>query len=376
MPVARSMLEHVAGFARALYDADMPVSPGHVIDLCQCFRHIEVTRRDDFYAAARATLISRREDIERFDAVFDRYWNASKTLPVTPPEKPDGGGPGEAKPGLDRSSSTESGEDGQDRERALAYSAEERLAESDLGTLADGDIERARHLLREMLAALANRRGRLMEKRHRGQPDLRRLLRTRDFHTAEGICPLPWKARRIARTRLVVLCDVSGSMQRYSRFLLEFMFALRRELFDLQVAVFSTRLTLITELLRARGVADSLREVSRQVPDWAGGTDIGASLHDFNERLAPRVMNGRTAVIFLSDGWDRGDPALMREQMALLRRRASKLVWLNPLLGIEGYQPLTRGMQSALPYLDHFLPAHNLASLVRMAHLLRQIGAC
>lgn len=375
----RSALEHVVGFARALHEADLAVNPGNLLDLCQCFRHIAITCRDDFYAAARATLVSRREDIERFDSVFARYWEAPDRLVVKKRE-----------PGENEASEREESRsgarlqlpvdgDGGDNESGkplrLAYSHEETLAQRDLETLTDADVERAQRLIRDIVSALANKRGRRREKRRRGQPDLRRLLRTRGFHTAEGVCPLPWRARRVDKTRLVLLCDVSGSMQRYSRFLIEFMFALRRELADLQVAVFSTRLTVITDLLHAKGVAASLREVAHQVHDWAGGTDIGGSLKEFNERHAPRLLGGRTAVIFLSDGWDRGDAATMREQMAALSRRAYKLLWLNPLLGTAGYQPLTQGMQCALPYLDYFLPAHNLASLAETARCLRAIGA-
>ena len=153
------------------------------------------------------------------------------------------------------------------------------------------------------------------------------------------------------------------------------MSSMRRELSDLEVAVFSTRLTVITDLLKRKGVAASLRQVAAKVHDWAGGTDIGGSLRQFNEQHAPRMLNGRTAVIFLSDGWDRGDAARLREEMARLRQHARKVLWLNPLLGTPGYQPLTQGMQCALPYLDYFLPAHNLQSLSQLARTLRDIGA-
>jgi uncharacterized protein with von Willebrand factor type A (vWA) domain len=153
------------------------------------------------------------------------------------------------------------------------------------------------------------------------------------------------------------------------------MYALRRELSDLQVAVFSTHLTLITDLLQVKGVAASLKQVGEEIQDWAGGTNIGGSLREFNERYAPHMLNGRTAVILLSDGWDRGNSIEMRTEMAKLSQRAQKVLWLNPLLGTPGYQPLTQGMQCALPYLDYFLPAHNLQSLSQLAKTLRAIGA-
>lgn len=376
----RSMLEHVVGFSRALHEADLPVNPGNLIDLCQCFRHIDIARRDDFYAAARATLISRREDIPRFDAVFASYWESPEHILIrkrregeNPEEDED-----ESSPGARLILPGEEG-DGEEAERQplkLAYSPEEVLAIRDLGTLTDADVERAQRLIRDIVAALANKRGRRHVACRRGSaPDLRRLLRNRSFYTAEGICPLPYRTRRINKTRLVLLCDVSGSMQRYSSFLIEFMYALRRELSDLEVAVFSTHLTVITDLLKTKGVAASLKQVADKVHDWAGGTNIGTSLREFNEQHGPRLLNHRTAVIFLSDGWDRGDAAEMREQMARLRQQAQKVLWLNPLLGTPGYQPLTQGMRTALPYLDHFLPAHNLQSLSQLARTLRAIGA-
>lgn len=375
----RSLLEHVVGFSRALHDADLPVAPGNLIDLCQCFAHVEITRRDDFYAAARATLVSRREDIARFDAAFTRFWESHERILIRKRR------PGENEDDDPDDDSTgvrimlpgdNEGKDGERNSLKLSYSPDEVLATRDLGTLSDADVEHARRLIREVVAALANKRGRRHIARCSGRrPDLRRLLRNRSHYIADGICALPYRARRIDKTRLVLLCDVSGSMQRYSSFLIEFMFALRRELSNLEVAVFSTHMTLITDLLRTKGVAASLRQVAERVHDWAGGTNIGGSVREFNERHAPHLLDGRSVVIFLSDGWDRGNAAELRDEMARLRQRARKLLWLNPLLGTPGYQPLTRGMQTALPFLDHFLPAHNLQSLSQLGRTLRAIGA-
>ncbi len=175
------------------------------------------------------------------------------------------------------------------------------------------------------------------------------------------------------RLRLMILCDVSGSMEQYSRFLLEFIFALRRELPQTEVAVFATRMTVITDLMAARGVRRALREVARRASDWGGGTDIGGCLRAFNQRYATELVTSRSVVVLLSDGWDRGDPAVMSREIARLRQRASALIWLNPLLGGKDYEPLTRGMQTALPHLDHFLPAHSLQSLADLARTLQTV---
>ncbi len=380
LPHLPTLLEHVVGFSGALREAGLAVNPGNLIDLCQCFDFIDISQRDDFHAAARATLVSRREDIPRFDAVFAQYWVSPKREPIRRWREGSDDENDAADSGRSNRlmlSSDEGGADGEEQKPLkLSYSPEEVLARRDLGTLTDADIERAQRLIREMVAALANKRGRRhVSHRHGRTPDLHRLLRSHSIYLADGICPLPYRSRRINKTRLVLLCDVSGSMQRYSNFLIEFMYALRRELSDLEVAVFSTHLTVITDLLRSRGVAASLRQVADRINDWAGGTNIGGSLREFNERHAPHILKGRTAVIFLSDGWDRGDAAEMRSEMARLRQRAQKVLWLNPLLGTPGYQPLTQGMQCALPYLDHLLPAHSLQSLSQLAGTLRAIGA-
>ncbi|HJW27538.1 MAG TPA: VWA domain-containing protein [Rhodocyclaceae bacterium] len=376
----RSVLEHVVGFSRALHDADMAVNPASLIDLCKCFDFVDLTQRDDFYAAARATLVSRREDLPRFDVIFARYWESPDRILIRKrlQDDPENEGEDQDEAGTRLMLPSEDGgsQDGESKSLKLSFSPDEILATRDLGTLTDADVERAQRLIRELVAALANKRGRRTAVRRRGRvPDLKRLLRSRSFFMADGICPLPYRHRPIRKTRLVLLCDVSGSMQRYSSFLIEFMFALRRELSDLEVAVFSTRLTLITDELKIKGVAASLKQVAEKVHDWAGGTNIGRSLRDFNEQHAPRLLNGRTAVIFLSDGWDRGNADQMRQEMMKLRQRAQKVLWLNPLLGTPGYQPLTKGMQTALPYLDHFLPAHNLRSLAQLAKTLQAIGA-
>jgi uncharacterized protein with von Willebrand factor type A (vWA) domain len=374
------MLEHVVGFSRALHEADLAVSPGNLIDLCQCFNFIDITQRDDFHAAARATLISRREDIPRFDAVFAQYWESPERVLIRKQREgsDDDDSADESSPGAKLILPGDDGGDDGDKKKSLklSYSPDEVLASRDLGTLTDADVERAQRLIREIVSALANKRGRRYVSRRNGRlPDLLQMMRNRSFYTADGICALPYRTRRVNKTRLVLLCDVSGSMQRYSSFLIEFMFALRRELSDLEVAVFSTHLTVITDLLQAKGVAASLKQVGDKIHDWAGGTNIGGSLREFNEHHAPQMLNGRTAVIFLSDGWDRGNAVEMRTEMAKLRQRAQKVLWLNPLLGTPGYQPLTQGMQCALPYLDYFLPAHNLQSLSQLAKTLRAIGA-
>ena len=172
---------------------------------------------------------------------------------------------------------------------------------------------------------------------------------------------------------LVLLCDISGSMAPYTRMLLHFMHSVRREVGHAEVFLFGTRLTRVTRQLRVRDVDQALAEVSKRVTDWSGGTRIGEALRAFNTHWARRVLGQGAIVCIISDGWDRGHPALLAAEISHLQRTSFRLIWLNPLLGIEGYQPLTRGMRAAIPYVDDFLPANNLASLQSLAELLARL---
>jgi uncharacterized protein with von Willebrand factor type A (vWA) domain len=358
------------GFMDALRAAGLPADPAAAIDLCRGLRQIDIGRPADFQATARTMLMFRKEDLPRFDEVFRDYWLAQRR-PRRHGEETDDSevqGP-EPQPAPEHAADDTAG--GEREDRQASYSAEERLARKDLGTLSDAEIEAARRLIRRFVARFATLRSRRHEQSRRGRLlDFRRTLRRAVAQGGE-LAQLDFRRRKIRKTRLLLLCDVSGSMARYSRFLLEFIYALRRELPDTGVAVFATRMTVITDLLAARSVGASLREVARRAGDWGSGTDIGGCLRDFNDRYARDMLTADTVIVLLSDGWDRGDAQLMRDEMAHLRRRAHRIVWLNPLLGQTDYEPLTRGMRTALPHLDHFLPAHNLESLARLADTLR-----
>jgi uncharacterized protein with von Willebrand factor type A (vWA) domain len=196
--------------------------------------------------------------------------------------------------------------------------------------------------------------------------DLRRTLRA-NLNRGD-LLELRYRQRKRRRVRLVVLCDVSGSMDLYSRFLLQFLFALQHVFGRVETFTFSTRLTRVTEHLRARSYRQMLRRLA-EVRDWSGGTRIGDSLAQFN-REYPHLVDRRTIVILLSDGWDTGEPEVLSAALMRIRRRAGRVIWLNPLLGNPSYEPLTRGMAAALPLVHDFAPAHNLAALRDLAHRL------
>ena len=374
----RTMLGRVVGFSRALHSAGVEVNAGNLIDLCDSFRHISLHNRSDFYAAARATLVSRYDDLDTFDEVFKAFW-ARPILPddMTLTDTDAGGDPdldvqADVNEVVDTADLQEEAE-GEGESEEVGYSPDEALMGKDLAAMSDREIEQARKVIHEIVNIIANRRSRRRVPENRGaELDFRRTWRRNALYGSDGV-ELMMKRRRIKKTKLMLLCDVSGSMDCYSRFLIRFIYALKREIRDVEVGVFSTRMTAISRLLKTKGIEESLVEVADTVHDWAGGTDIGGCLREFNDQFARDMLHSRTVMIIVSDGWDRGDPDLMRQEMARLRKRVHKLMWLNPLLGTPGYQPLCLGMKTALPYLDYFLPAHNLESLIQLARTLRSV---
>jgi uncharacterized protein len=185
---------------------------------------------------------------------------------------------------------------------------------------------------------------------------------------------LSWRRPKLKRRPVVALCDISGSMERYSRVLLEFLYILRQGLDKVEAFAFGTRLTRLTHPLRGSNVDAALDKAVASVTDWAGGTRIGESLKTFNFQWGRRVLGQGAIVVIISDGWDRGDTTVLETEMKRLQMSCQRLIWLNPLLGDPRYEPLAKGIRCALPYVDDFLPVHNLDSLERLAALLGRVG--
>jgi uncharacterized protein with von Willebrand factor type A (vWA) domain len=246
-------------------------------------------------------------------------------------------------------------------------SDQESLAGQDFATFSADQLDEVLRLTIQIARRLARRISRRRRPvRRRGRVDLRRTLRAN--LTRADLIELRFRARKRKKTKLVLLCDVSGSMDLYSRFLLQFLFAIQTVFRQVETFTFSTRLTRITTHLKARSYRQVLRRLG-EVRDWSGGTRIGDSLAEFNREWG-RIVDRRTIVIVLSDGWDTGDPEVLSTELLRIKRRAARVIWLNPLLGNPSYEPLTRGMAAALPLVDHFAPAHNLASLRDLAQQL------
>lgn len=239
--------------------------------------------------------------------------------------------------------------------------------------MSEVDIEKAKKIVEELIAVLINRKSkRFSPTKKAGIFDFRRMYR-HSMPYGEYCMKLYYKNHPIKKTRLLLFCDVSGSMERYSRFLIQLICAMTDKLTDLEVALFSTRMTNFTPYLQSKNIDILITQMSAQVHDWAGGTNIGGSLHELNKDYARKMLHSNTVAIILSDGWDRGDADLMRSEMEVLKRSVHKLMWLNPLMGKEDYEPLCRGIQTALPFLDYFLPVHNLDSLADVIKTLHKI---
>ena len=378
-----NLLHNLLLFGRLLRGLGLDVNPGRMIDLVQALSHIEIGRKADFYNTVRSLLVHRREDIPLFDEAFEVFWRKPADGWTTLDLRAMGERrrlrrPLFAAPPL-RQPPVAAPESQHDRPSAdeppiiqvtLTYSAREVLRHKDFAELTGEELEAIKRLMAAIVWQLGERRTRRKQPGPGQLLDLRRTLRSNLKYGGEV---LEWAYRepKVKPRPLIIVADISGSMERYTRLLLHFIYSMTAGLGQpVESFVFSTRLTRITRQLRGRDVDQALREVSRSVPDWSGGTRIGEALKTFNFDWGRRVLGHGAVVLLISDGWDRGDVDLLRAEMARLQRNCHRLIWLNPLLGSAQYEPLTRGIRAALPYIDDFLPVHNLASLEELARRL------
>lgn len=381
MPEA-DLLQRLGAFARLLHDAGMEAGPRRLTDATRALNHVDLRQQADFRNALRAVFVSRKDDIPTFEAAFDIFWapaDPRASAGVIPgrgralPMSPERAKVWAAALGLSSSQLNREQDPTTVPASSSGYSAEELLRHKDFEAMTWQETEQVRRLLEQAPWRVSQRKTRRLRPARSGRIDLRRTAR-HAIRSSGELVRLFRRRPRLRRRPLVLVCDVSGSMERYSRLLMIFAHAIaRRE--DLEAFVFSTRLTRITRLLRQRDLDRALASVSKGVHDFSGGTRIGEALADFNRRWARRVLGHGAVVIIISDGWDRGDPRQLAAELVHLRRSAHRLIWLNPLLGSEGYQPLTRGMAAALPFCDDFLAAHNLQALDELGELLAHLDS-
>lgn len=321
----------------------------------------------------RSVLCSSKAEWDLFAKIFEAFWGQSrlaggassgnsdkKTAPLNNCES-------EAKIRMISGKGIDLGPRGEESGKAvLGASAIERLSKIDFSEVPQNDLAELERITIRLLRQLSYRVSRRLKAgKPRGIVDLRKTLRLSIGYGGDPI-ELRYKGRERQPPRLVLFLDVSDSMNLYSLFLLKFAYALSRHFREVESFIFSTRLVEISGVLRARQLSDALETLSQTKTGWSGGTRIGDSLHEFNQLHARRLLSRSTVFIILSDGWDTGEPEVLITELRTIKCRVNKLIWLNPLLGLDRYEPVTRAMSAALPYLDVFAPAHNLQSLLEL----------
>ncbi len=379
------LAENVLHFVRVLRAAGLPVGPARTLEALEAADAVGLDNREDFRAALAAVLVSRHEHLPVFEQAFDLFWRNPKLLEKliasllpkvfgrggeVPPEPELPARIAEAMlPPADRTLPS-ADNDELDLNAAFTVSPREILQHKDFETMTTAELAAVRAMLARLrlpLPELPTRRTAPAARGHR--VDLRTTLR-RATGPAGTLAPLAWRQRVRRTPPLVVLCDISGSMDRYARMLLHFLHAITNDRDRVHVLLFGTRLTNITRHLKHRDVDVALARVTAAVSDWAGGTRIGSCLADFNRRWSRRLLGQNAVVLLISDGLDAEGGEGLALQMERLHKSCRRLVWLNPLLRYEGFEARPAGIRAMLPHVDDFLPVHNMESLTELAAAL------
>jgi uncharacterized protein with von Willebrand factor type A (vWA) domain len=374
------LLDNLLAFGRILRHEGIDVHPGRVLDVVEALGHVSLAARDEMYHACRALLVHRHEQFGIFDRVFEAFWREHRDPDLgidAPSDEPrTSAGAIEVTLTLEEPSAAVADAQGNapgSQRGVKIWSDGGGVADKDFAALTPDEMVEAQTALSHLVWNPGIRRTRRWIRGSGSRVDLRRAI-AESLRSGGDVVTLPTRARRVRPRRLVLLCDVSGSMERYSRVLLHFAHALSSRHRRVEAFLFSTRLTRITRQLCARRPDEAIAAVSRSVPDWSGGTRIGGAIKEFHQKWGRRVLSGGPVVLLISDGWDRGDPKVLGAQIARLQRRCYRLVWLNPLIGTVGYSPLTRGLHEALPYVDDFLPARTLTNFADLAAHLNTLA--
>jgi uncharacterized protein with von Willebrand factor type A (vWA) domain len=382
------LAENIMHFARVLRAAGLPVGPGRVIDAIRAVEIAGVGRRADFYWTLFSVFVNRQDQREIFDQAFHIFWRdpqlLEKAISMLLPQLEMGGEDDSQEINRRVAEAMQKlpavGEEAQQPEEekvefdaTLTFSDREVLQHKDFEQMSAEEIEQAKAAIARMrlpIMALPTRRFRPDPIGNRA--DMRATLRAALRHPA--IIPLRRKSVRRRHPPLVLICDISGSMSRYSRMFLHFMHAITSDYDRVHCFVFGTRLTNITRYLRNSDVDAALAAVGDEVEDWAGGTRIGACIKDFNATWSRRVLGQGAVVVLITDGLDRDAGAGIAAEMDRLHRSCRRLIWLNPLLRYEGFQPKSKGVRAILPHVDEFRTVHSLDSLGDLAQALSADG--
>ena len=382
------LTENIINFGRLLRSVGLPVGPGKAIDAANAVTQISIGNRTDFYWALHAVFVNRYDQREMFDQAFHIFWRNPKLLErmmsmALPSQIANGGEEGEAlSPRLaeaisktnQQSVDNHSEEPEQQFDAAMTWSQDEVLSELDFEKMTNEEMAAARSMMRRLTLPIIEYPTRRFRENARGiRTDIRAMLRHSLRYGGDYI-PMKRKSRLQRPPPLVVLCDISGSMERYSRMLLHFLHALTNDRDRVHTFLFGTRLTNVTRCLRHRDVDVALDAVASSIDDWSGGTRIGYCLTRFNHDWSRRVLGQNAVVLLISDGLDRDAGTGLKIEMERLHKSSRKLIWLNPLLRYDAFEPKSQGIKAILPCVDDFRTVHNLNSLRQLADVLSQDG--
>lgn len=380
-----SFSDHIIAFGRVLRRLGFRVGSSHMLTAMEAVQIVGVRNKEDVREALKSCLVTRKEERELFDQAFQLFWKAPSKLPevmqwllqnTSIPSTTETKGYHRVQEALREapppspSPSEEQSESKVEIDQIVTYSATEILRKKDFAAFTNEEIAIARQYMQRFQWPVPPHASRRKDPRTAGRKlDFRRTAQ-QGARNAGEIIQLLHHGYKLKPRPVVLICDISGSMERYARMLLHFMHTMSSNMEKMESFVFGTRMTRITHLLKNRDVDDAVTAVSKEVVDWAGGTKIGEAIKTFNFEWLRRVLRSSSIVLIISDGWDRGDTSLLRSEMRRLRRSCHQLIWLNPLMGFEDYEPLTQGMQAALPHVDSLLSVHNLVSLEQLADTL------
>jgi len=376
VPAAKSIDQAIVEFCHFARANGLVVGVKESLDSLRAAEAIGITEPERFKFALRTVMCSSKKDWDLFEDIFDDYWSnqarnrrlkhghetTKSFLEVSSPLN------GSGLPLIGQSDTAPVEGEGK---AVLGATAHDRLKKTDFSQLTHTDLAELERISARLLEQMSLRLSRRMKTIvAQGKINLRRTIR-HGISRGGDLIELYFRGRKLQQLKLVVVLDVSGSMNPYSIFFVRFAYALQKYFKRVDAFLFSTQLTEITSMLRARHLRDALESLAGHAAGWSGGTKIGDSLHELNLRHGRRLFSRDTVFMVLSDGWDTGDPEMLKAELSDIKRRVRKLIWLNPLLGMDDYQPITRGMSVALPYIDVFAPAHNLESLLNLETQLR-----
>lgn len=362
------LIDQLSVFSAALRNRGLTVTADQTTDMARALSMVDLTRRSQAEAALRSLTVTEPDQIPLFQQEFEIFFG--RWLPPIWVDEslgsPDPGAAGYAIQGLAGSSVA-------DVKEQAGASAVERIATRDFADLDDDDLQEARRLVMTMMWHPTDYKTRRWAAGDGSRPHLRRTLREAVGPTGD-LMAMSWKRRRRKERPLIIIADISGSMEKYADIFLVFAHAAQRRLREVEIFTFSTHLSRITEDMRRRDTKAALSRVAERVTDWSGGTQIGDALSEWNRRWSRRLARGRPVVMILSDGWDCGDPGLLSTEMARLARSVHQVIWLNPLAARASYQPLTRGMQAVMPNVDQLLPAASVSDFRGVVRVLDSVA--